>query len=53
MENLDRIPEPGEEVDCGRLHVKVVSVDEQRIERVRISVMPEPAENPDEDKQDD
>lgn len=41
MENLDRIPEPGEEVDCGRLHFYVVSVDEQRIQRVRISVMPE------------
>lgn len=53
MEKLDRIPEPGEEVDCGRLHVKVVSVDEQRIERVKITVMPESAETPDEEKDDD
>ncbi len=40
MENLDHIPEPDEEVDCGRFHIKVVSVDEQRIERVRITVNP-------------
>lgn len=51
MENLDRIPEPGEEVDCGRLHFYVVSVDEQRIQRVRISVMPE--ESSDEDEEED
>lgn len=41
MESLDRIPEPGEEVDCGRFHFFVVSVDEQRIQRVKISVLPE------------
>lgn len=44
MENSDHIPEPGEECDCGRLHLKVVSVDEQRIERVRITVNPEEGE---------
>ena len=41
MENLDHIPEPDEELDCGRFHIKVLTVDEQRIERVRITVNPE------------
>lgn len=50
MENLDRIPEPGEEVDCGRFHFKVVSVDEQRILRVRITVSPEEPEASEEEK---
>lgn len=52
MENLDRIPEPGEEVDCGRLHFCVLSVDEQRIQRVRISVMPEENNGGDEEEDD-
>lgn len=41
MENLDHIPEPDEECVCGRFKFRVVSVDEQRIQRVRISVSPE------------
>ncbi len=38
MENLDHIPESGEVVECGRFTFKVTSVDEQKIERVRITV---------------
>lgn len=53
MENLDRIPEPGEEIDCGRFHFNVVSVDEQRIERVRITVNPEESDSDEEKKDDD
>ena len=53
MESLDRIPEPGEEVDCGRFHIKVVSVDEQRIERVRISVSPEETDDDTNEKDED
>lgn len=52
MENLDHIPDPEEEVDCGRFHFRVVSVDEQRIERVRITVNPEDSEEQDDDKPD-
>ncbi len=51
MENSDHIPEPGEECDCGRFHFKVVSVDEQRIQRVRITVSPEPSEDGSEDEE--
>lgn len=52
MENLDHIPEPDEEVDCGRFHFRAVSVDEQRIERVRITVTHEDSEQEDEEKSD-
>ena len=52
MENLDHIPDPDEEVDCGRFHFRVVSVDEQRIERVRITVNPEGSEEQAEEKSD-
>lgn len=38
MENLDHIPDSGEEVECGRFTIKVISVDEQKIERVHITV---------------
>ncbi len=38
MENLDHIPESGEVVECGRFTFKVTSVDEQKIERVHITV---------------
>ncbi|MBQ8624283.1 MAG: HlyC/CorC family transporter [Oscillospiraceae bacterium] len=38
MENLDHIPENGEVVDCGRFTFKVVSADEQKIQRIRITV---------------
>ena len=44
MENLDHIPDPGEECQSGRFHFNVVSVDEQRIQRVRITVSPEEGE---------
>ena len=52
MENLDRIPETGEEVEIGRFRFKVVSIDEQRIQRVRISVSPHEPDSPDDDKRD-
>ena len=52
MENLDRIPETGEEVEIGRFRFKVVSIDEQRIQRVRISVSPPKPDSPDDDKRD-
>ena len=52
MENLDRIPETGEEVEIGRFRFKVVSIDEQRIQRVRISVSPPEPDSPDDDKRD-
>ena len=45
MENLDHIPEPGEEVDIGAFRFRAVSVDEQRIERVRITVTPEESDD--------
>lgn len=38
MENLDHIPESGEVVECGRFTFKVISADEQKIERVHITV---------------
>ncbi len=38
MENLDHIPESGEVVDCGRFTFRVVSADEQKIERIHITV---------------
>ncbi len=38
MENLDHIPEIGETVDCGRFTFKVIDADEQKIERIHITV---------------
>ena len=51
MENLDHIPDPGEECDCGRFHFKVLSVDEQRIQRVSITVSPEGGGDEQEDQE--
>ena len=50
MENLDHIPDPGEEASCGRFRFKVVSVDEQRIQRVHISVLPEQTDDKEPEK---
>lgn len=52
MENLDHIPEVGEEVDIGRFHFKVLSVDEQRIQKVLVTVSPEADEEEAEEKKD-
>lgn len=53
MENLDHIPESGEVVDCGRFTFKVVSADEQKIERIRITVNDvEDEDDEDDDKSD-
>ncbi len=51
MENLDHIPEIGETVDCGRFTFKVIDADEQKIERIHITVN-EISEN-DDDEDDD
>ena len=51
MENLDHIPDPGEEASCGRFRFKVVSVDEQRIQRVHISVLPEQTDDKEPEKE--
>ena len=51
MENLDHIPDPGEEASCGRFRFKVVSVDEQRIQRVHISVLPEQTDDEEPEKE--
>lgn len=53
MENLDHIPESGEVVECGRFTFKVTSVDEQKIERVRITVNEIGDDDEDEDESDD
>ena len=45
MENLDHIPEPNEECSNGRFHFRVMSVDEQRIKKVRITVSPEESDD--------
>ena len=38
MESLDHIPEIGETVNCGRFTFKVIDADEQKIERIHITV---------------
>lgn len=52
MENLDHIPEIGETVDCGRFTFKVIDADEQKIERIHITVN-EISENGDDEDDDD
>lgn len=51
MENLDHIPEIGETVDCGRFTFKVIDADEQKIERIHITVN-EISENGDDEDDD-
>lgn len=38
MENLDHVPEPDEEVEISRFVMRVISADEQKIDRVHITV---------------
>ena len=52
MESLDHIPEIGETVDCGRFTFKVIDADEQKIERIHITVN-EISENGDDEDDDD
>lgn len=51
MESLDHIPEIGETVDCGRFTFKVIDADEQKIERIHITVN-EISENGDDEDDD-
>lgn len=53
MENLDHIPESGEVVDCGRFTFRVVSADEQKIERIHITVNDIDDDDDDDDEKSD
>ena len=41
LEKLEHIPEPMESFVCGRLKVTVLQVEEQRIGRIRLEILPE------------
>ena len=42
IELLDRLPDPGDEVENDTVHLKVISVDRNRVERVQVLVLPKP-----------
>ena len=37
---FDRIPEVGDEIDCGPAHFTIVEMDNLRIEKVRVLIVP-------------
>ena len=45
MESLDHVPQSGEQVQVSRFLMKVISADEQKIDRVHISVMEKPEDS--------
>ena len=46
IELLDRLPDKGDEVENDVVHISVTAVDRNRVERVRISILPpRPEEN--------
>lgn len=53
MENLDHIPSLNEEVEISHFTFRVISADEQKIDRVHITVHEKPDEDEDDDKERD
>ncbi|MBQ8509072.1 MAG: HlyC/CorC family transporter [Clostridia bacterium] len=49
---LGRMPEVGEEFDCGNLHVQVTKTDEKMVEEIRVTLI-EPAEEPEDGETDE
>ena len=43
-EKLDRFPRPGDEFDYDRLHVLVLEAQPRRVNKLRVTVAPKPAE---------
>lgn len=53
MENLDRIPDEEEVVEISRLTLRVISADDQKIDRIRITVHEKPDSEDDDSHEDD
>ena len=53
MENLDHIPSLNEEVEISHFTFRVISADEQKIDRVHITVHEKPDEDEDDDRDKD
>lgn len=53
MESLDHVPQSGEQVQVSRFLMKVISADEQKIDRVHISVMEKPEDSDSDERERD
>src|SRR5699024_8028793 len=53
MESLDHVRQSGEQVQVSRFLMKVISADEQKIDRVHISVMEKPEDSDSDERERD